>query len=142
MSDPALFFSKFLLLAGLVAFVGSVMRVLLLDLWGIRQESSAESFIIEVESGSSMVLGPAEVPLRDQVLVGRGSECALQIKDPEASAQHARFTLRDDGVWLEDLNSSNGTVLDGREVKEPVKVRLGQTVSLGEVRLQLKKKVG
>ncbi|MGN6634673.1 MAG: FHA domain-containing protein, partial [Oryzihumus sp.] len=46
-------------------------------------------------------------------VVGRGAEAAIRIEDPDLSRRHARITVRHAGVTVEDLGSTNGTVVDG-----------------------------
>lgn len=46
-------------------------------------------------------------------LIGRGDGCAIRLRTPEVSDRHARLTVTADSVTIEDLHSSNGTLLDG-----------------------------
>ncbi len=48
-----------------------------------------------------------------RVLVGRAPTADLRIDDPRVSRLHARIEMRDDGVYLEDLGSRNGTLVNG-----------------------------
>jgi len=70
------------------------------------------------------------------VVVGRESPCEIVVKDASISRQHARFSLRDGRVTVEDLDSRNGTVRNGerlrREDLEP-----GDEVRVGTARLVL-----
>ena len=47
------------------------------------------------------------------VLVGRAPTADLRIDDPRVSRLHARIEMRDDGVYVEDLGSRNGTTVNG-----------------------------
>lgn len=53
------------------------------------------------------------------VLIGRGDECDIQIKIDTVSSQHARIHLTSHGWALSDLNSHNGTKLNGRFITQP-----------------------
>ena len=53
------------------------------------------------------------------VLIGRGDECDIQIKIDTVSSQHARIHLTSHGWALSDLNSHNGTKLNGRYISQP-----------------------
>jgi pSer/pThr/pTyr-binding forkhead associated (FHA) protein len=62
--------------------------------------------------------------------IGRSSESDITLSDPQISRLHAKLELRDDGVWVMDLDSGNGTYIDRQRVTsrlwEPGKVlRLG-----------------
>lgn len=53
------------------------------------------------------------------VIVGRdGAEAALTIKSDSISRRHARVFYSDGDIWVEDLNSTNGTILNGNRLKE------------------------
>lgn len=48
--------------------------------------------------------------------VGRSPSCTVYLADPAVSREHARIERRDDGWWLTDLGSSNGTYVNGELV--------------------------
>lgn len=58
--------------------------------------------------------GGAPIPLRQpEVIVGRSRECDVRLKYPSISSRHCKLSI-DDGYWVvEDLNSTNGTWVDG-----------------------------
>ena len=66
------------------------------------------------------------------IVVGRVSPADVEIPDPGLSRQHARFSWDDDGIWVEDLGSTNGTKRNGERV---TRVRLSPVdeVSVGPV---------
>jgi pSer/pThr/pTyr-binding forkhead associated (FHA) protein len=69
--------------------------------------------------------------------VGRSSANDLELgSDGFASASHARFEPRRDGVWLEDVGSTNGTFVNGVRLDEPRKLAPGDLVRVGETDLR------
>lgn len=70
----------------------------------------------------------------DGGLIGRGSECIVQLTDTSASKKHARIDLVDGAVQLVDLNSANGLVVDGGVVPR-ITLQLGESVLIGETEL-------
>jgi len=83
-------------------------------------------------------------------LIGRSSECAIQIDDPSVSRHHAQLHPTADRVELEDLGSANGTWVlralgapsagAGERRVEPngrTSLRIGETVRVGEARIAL-----
>ncbi|MEM9187939.1 MAG: sigma 54-interacting transcriptional regulator [Myxococcota bacterium] len=65
------------------------------------------------------------------ITVGRkGAD--VEILDTSLSRAHARFTWRDDGVWVEDLKSTNGTWVGDRQVHRAL-LSAGDTIRLGSV---------
>ena len=71
------------------------------------------------------------------VTIGRAPENDLALADDEfASVHHARIEPRRDGVWLEDLDSTNGTFVNGVKVTRPKKLTPGDVIRVGETDLR------
>jgi pSer/pThr/pTyr-binding forkhead associated (FHA) protein len=71
------------------------------------------------------------------VTVGRSPENELVLDSDEfASTKHARIEPRRDGVWLEDLDSTNGTFVNGMKVKQRHKLSPGDVIRVGETDLR------
>lgn len=60
------------------------------------------------------------VPVRGRLTIGRGSECDLALDEPEMSRRHALIENNGDGIYLRDLGSSNGTFVNGVQVRDAV----------------------
>jgi len=71
------------------------------------------------------------------VAIGRSGQNDITLdSDDYASARHARIEPRRDGVWLEDVGSTNGTYLNGIRVTRPRKLTPGDIVRIGETELR------
>jgi hypothetical protein len=69
--------------------------------------------------------------------IGRGGQNDVQIEADEfASARHVRIEPRRDGVWVNDLGSTNGTFVNGVRVDRPRKLADGDIVRAGETELR------
>lgn len=66
------------------------------------------------------------------VLIGRGDECDIQLKIDTISTQHARIHLTSHGWALSDLNSHNGTKLNGRYISQPQLIFDEDMVTFGD----------
>jgi pSer/pThr/pTyr-binding forkhead associated (FHA) protein len=74
----------------------------------------------------------------DTITIGRACREAtweIRLPDPTISRPHARLENRDDGFYLNDLDSANGTRLNGSEVNQPVRLQHGDVLSMGEMQL-------
>jgi len=71
-----------------------------------------------------------ELP-RGETLVGRDVGCALRFNDPSVSRRHLRFVHRADEIFVEDVGSSNGTLLNGRTLRGPQRIVEGDTIVVG-----------
>lgn len=79
------------------------------------------------------------LPLRESgVLIGRNPECALVLDDEFASGRHARIIRGEDGWYVEDLGSTNGTFLGQYRVGDPVPVETGTSIRIGRTVIELR----
>jgi hypothetical protein len=78
------------------------------------------------------------VPLASHpVTVGRGANNDVPLPSDEyASTRHARFEPRRDGVWIEDIGSTNGTFVNGIRLTRERKLAAGDVVPGGETDLR------
>lgn len=77
----------------------------------------------------------AETALEGRTLAGRAPTCDLVLDDSTVSREHAAFVRRDTGWWVVDLNSTNGTKVNGRTAAEHV-LEHGDRVTLGDAALE------
>ena len=69
--------------------------------------------------------------------VGRGGPNDVQLVGDEfASAKHLRIEPRVDGVWVEDIGSTNGTYVNGARIDRPRRLTPGDVVRVGETDLR------
>jgi hypothetical protein len=74
------------------------------------------------------------------LLLGRGAENDVNLaRDEYASSKHARVEPRRDGVWVEDVGSTNGTYLNGIRLTRAKKLAPGDVVRVGETELRYEK---
>jgi hypothetical protein len=67
------------------------------------------------------------------ISIGRGGPNDVRLdKDDFASARHARVEPRRDGVWIEDIGSTNGTFVNGVRLSRARKLVAGDLVRVGE----------
>ena len=86
----------------------------------------------ELEPGASFDLGP--VPLT----VGRASGNSITLpSDGFVSSRHARFETLRGAVWLVDLDSKNGTLVNGERIEGRRRLRDGDVVRIGETEMRL-----
>ncbi len=69
--------------------------------------------------------------------IGRQAENSIVIDDDFVSSAHATVAWRNDGWWVQDMNSTNGTFVGMRKVNAITKLAEGETLQIGRVRLRL-----
>jgi pSer/pThr/pTyr-binding forkhead associated (FHA) protein len=68
--------------------------------------------------------------------VGRGSDCQIVLADAHASRHHARLEVRGGVLVLTDLDSTNGTRVNGRRVREIV-LGVGDRIDIGQTAVRV-----
>ena len=66
-----------------------------------------------------------------RILVGRAPSADVRIDDPRVSRLHARIEMRDDGVYVEDLGSLNGTLVEGAPLAGSRRLANGEEITIG-----------
>ena len=151
--DEALLVLKALFLVLLYLFIWRIVRSASKDV-----RLPQESFILRPGEGDAAMLAQ-QPPLQTGRLVvlkspaipegttfeleaaaltiGRGGQNDVPIEEDEfASARHARFEPRRDGVWVQDRGSTNGTYVNGAQLDRPRRLSEGDVVRVGETDLR------
>jgi pSer/pThr/pTyr-binding forkhead associated (FHA) protein len=91
-----------------------------------------ELFVVEgPDTGRSFALGP-------QSVIGRDPTAAINLVDEEVSRRHALVTASEGRVIVEDLGSSNGTLIDSRPIADETELAPGQRLGVGQTVLELR----
>ena len=68
----------------------------------------------------------------DGATMGRSDSAEIRVDDPFASSAHARIFPRGDFMYLEDMGSTNGTYLNGRQVKAAERLKVADVIRIGD----------
>ena len=68
----------------------------------------------------------------DSATMGRADGSDIPVDDPFASSVHARIFPRGQFMYIEDMGSTNGTYLNGRRLRAAERLKVGDTVRIGE----------
>jgi hypothetical protein len=148
--DEALLGLKIAFLVVLYLFIWRIVRTASKDL-----RSPQESFIMTPEGARerkeqrraagrlTVVKSPAlseghSIGIDSAAIsIGRGGQNDVAIeRDEFASSAHARLTPRRDGVWVEDVGSTNGTFVNGEQVVKARRLVPSDVVRIGETELR------
>ena len=72
----------------------------------------------------------------DKTTIGRVDDNTFQIAEASVSSHHCEILMRGSEVVVKDLNSTNGTFINGEKISESV-LKPGQTLRLGQIELKL-----
>ncbi|GLI27219.1 phosphopeptide-binding protein [Agromyces rhizosphaerae] len=107
--------------------------------------AAASGDIATTDNASKLVItsgakAGSEFPLgRDEITIGRSSDSSIIIRDDYTSNHHARLMLWSNQWMIQDLDSTNGTFLNGSRVTVPAAVPLGTTVKVGATTFELRR---
>ncbi|MEX1007431.1 MAG: FHA domain-containing protein [Acidimicrobiia bacterium] len=146
MPESVLTILKFCLLALIYLFLYRVVRVVFAEMRApaTAPPQPAKPAAQPAATRSTRGRGPARLrilepaarrgetfTLHDELTVGRGGGCGIVLDDTFVSQVHARVFRRDGDVYVEDLGSRNGTMLNGRPVGSAQRLRRGDRVQFG-----------
>lgn len=83
-------------------------------------------------TGSRMDLGTLQ-----EITVGRASSCNFVVGDDFASSRHARLLKRGNEWYVEDLDSRNGTYVNGYRIDQPERVTTASDIKVGRTTIRL-----
>ena len=130
MIELVLFTGRIALVVFLYLFLIVVMRTGIGLVKGQRKDPAI--WCVDVDKGPRNLRG-LHVDMLGPVVVGRSPSSDI-------SATHARFTLQGPALVLEDLNSTNGTLVNGHPITEPVTLRDGDEVQVGDVVMRVSRR--
>jgi hypothetical protein len=86
-----------------------------------------------LEVVAAMGLDPGTAfEIGDSATMGRADGSDIPVDDPFASSVHARIFPRGQFMYIEDMGSTNGTYLNGRRLRAAERLKVGDTVRIGE----------
>lgn len=78
-------------------------------------------------------IGTEEFALRGEMLVGREDECDITLNSGHISRHHSKINVSPGGVYIEDLQSTNGTYVNGNKIKGRVRLNVGDEVAFDDL---------
>jgi hypothetical protein len=66
-----------------------------------------------------------------EIIVGRDDDCHVKLDDERASRRHASFRVAHDTLWVRDLGSRNGVLVNGRRIDSETALRVDDVVTIG-----------
>jgi hypothetical protein len=103
---------------------------------GAARVQQGPATVLVITSGGKTGL---EIPLgTEPLMIGRASDAGLQIRDDYTSTHHARLLLWGSDWVVQDLDSTNGTFVDGVRIDTPTQVPVGVPVKVGATTFELR----
>lgn len=101
-----------------------------------EQVSGTHSYDLEHHEPSIVVVSGPDAGLHveldgDRTVVGRAAGVDVQIEDRGVSSRHLKLYEESSAIWVEDLDSSNGTYVNGDRIEGPRELLEGDTIGIG-----------
>ena len=102
-----------------------------------RRESALPDLRVGVQPRLEVVAAMGHQPgttfdVGNGAMLGRSDAADINVDDPFASSAHARIYQRGDFMYLEDMGSTNGTYLNGRQVRTAERLKVADTIRIGD----------
>jgi FHA domain len=102
-----------------------------------RRESAMPDLRAGVEPRLEVVAAMGHQPgttfdVGNGATLGRSDGAEINVNDPFASSAHARIFQRGDFMYVEDMGSTNGTYLNGRQIRTAERLKVADTIRIGD----------
>ena len=131
---------KYAFVVVIYMFIYSVVKLVYLDISDARRMSKADEDgygylkLINLRKDLNFKIYES-YSIRENATIGRSKKCDIYINDKYLSKEHARIFFDKEKFFIEDLNSTNGTFVNGKEIlsAHPVKLKDNDKISFGDV---------
>ncbi len=133
MIDIVLLIGRLLFVALLYLFLFAIVRTGIGLVRGTSKKG--KMWHLSVEKGPKELKG-VQMPVTGPIIVGRAPGADIVIGASYVSGRHARFQLMGQNLFVEDLGSTNGTVVNGQPVHDPVAIHNKDIINIGDVAIR------
>lgn len=128
-------FLKYVFIIIIYLFIFSIIRMIYLDIRGMRGVILENaSYLKLINRKESLTFKIKEYyTIDDGIRLGRNRDNDIVVRDPFISKRHFQIVKDENKYFLEDLNSANGTTLNGDKVLDIVKLENGDIIRIGQI---------
>ncbi len=135
MIDVVLLIARLLFVALLYLFLFAIMRAGIGMVKGARKKE--RTWNLSVERGPKELRG-VSIAVHGPVIVGRSPDADIVIAAGYVSGRHARFSLMGQNLFVEDLGSTNGTLVNNQQITAPTALRNKDVVTIADVAIRVR----
>ena len=135
MIDIILLIGRLLFVVLLYIFLFAIMRTGIGLVRGQRKKQ--KSWTVTVEKGPKELRG-VNIAVTGPVTIGRNPASDITIRGDYVSSNHARYVLMGQNLFIEDLGSLNGTMVNDVFIQAPVALKSGDKVTVGGVTMRVR----
>jgi pSer/pThr/pTyr-binding forkhead associated (FHA) protein len=137
MTGVILLLIRAILALTLYAFLGWAFLTIWRDLRHLKttiQNQQPPEISLHIQNGEEVV---NQLFRGTEVTLGRDPTCECTLISETVSARHARFTYHHGQWWLEDLQSTNGTIINGQLLTTAIVVIPGDQIHCGDIQINI-----
>jgi hypothetical protein len=140
-AEIIILFLRFAIIIVLYLFLWQVVAAVWRDLRrpaeGEADPARALGRLVVVNGGPTSYQPGYAFSIHETATIGRGSDNTIVLSDGFISMNHAAISFRDGAWWLADLDARNGTWVNAEKVQGETRVRPGDVLAVGQVKLKL-----
>ncbi|OLS02535.1 FHA domain-containing protein [Tissierella creatinophila] len=126
---------KYIFIIIIYMFIFSIIRLIYLDIKGISRLKDGDGAYLKLINKKDSL--PFKIDehyiIEENLKLGRKGDNDIIIKDPFVSKTHFNIIKDENQYFLKDLNSSNGTFLNGERLLDVVKLTNGDRIRIGNI---------
>jgi len=126
----------YLVILQIVAVARRELRVVPRASVSTTQSKPVVGHLIVIDEGSTPLTPGTRLDIEPVTTIGRAPTNTVVLDSTFISTEHARILYKDRSLWVEDLGSRNGTLVDQRPVHDSVAVTPGSILQVGDVRFK------
>lgn len=128
---------KFVVIFIIYIILYRIMKTMYLDFRSVKNKEEVEDvdFAIELTDcpESIDIIRGSVYPIHSLINIGRGEDNQVAVNDPFISNHHASIYVKDDRLFIRDMNSTNGTYKNGIKVNNEAELYNGDILKIGRL---------
>lgn len=128
---------KIIIIAIIYLIIAFALRIMYKDMKSGDKKSvkRGKAFGLEVVDGgmNNMVRRGSVVPIDREVTIGRKEDNTVVLAEEYVSGHHARIFMKNNDYVFQDLNSTNGSIINGQKIYDKVCIRPGDKIEIGTI---------
>ena len=141
MYDTFAWIAKYVMAIVIYVFIFRIVKLIYADIRTITEGETATALrphlklVTPLEGRDGELVADIYPLIGSQTMIGRDAKCAVMLPDPFISSEHVQIERVKDRYFVEDLKSANGTVLNGKPLKDRSELRSGDRIKVGRAEL-------
>lgn len=126
---------KYIFIIIIYLFIFSIIRLIYLDIRGMEGISKDDKVYLKLINKKDSLPFKIEeyYAINKAISLGRRGDNDIIIKDPYISKDHFQIIEDEDNYYLEDLNSANGTYVNGDRILDVIRLEDGDIIKAGQI---------